>query len=461
MAVLNMLLSVSEPNGVWETIIKAFESGVGSYILAVVLLTLVIRIIWAPLDTINKKINKKNTRIQMKMQPELEKIKARYGADRNLLNQKTQELYKRYNFSMTGSCVFMLVFLALNMVIFFTLFAGLNNMADYKISQQYDYLKYNYANVLNVVNEKYESNEFEIFKNYENISFKIIEESEIVNGKNQIVKKIVVNNGETEIANEEFKTDFSYKTTIEKENESGEIIQEEEVISSDEAISQLIYKFVTLRQVTNEDEIKIDDPNYVGGELIEENSKVTLKEAIEFFSLNYIQDCYENSPEKSNFLWIENYWVADSPFTKSILTFEEFKNEIGSNNVSKYENTIYNAFMPSLSNRVGRVNGYLILAILSIGISFLAIFLTNLGNKQKGQKTQAPAGGKILMIIMPLIMGIFAIFYNSVFAIYMVVSQAISAALAPLENLIIKKWEAHQEKKEEEKNKLVVDYRRK
>ena len=66
-----------------------------------------------------------------------------------------------------------------------------------------------------------------------------------------------------------------------------------------------------------------------------------------------------------------------------------------------------------------------------------------------------------MMIVLPLIMGIFAIFYNSVFAIYMVVSQAISASLAPLENLIVNKWEAHQEKKEEEKKKSVVEYRRK
>ena len=93
MAFLTGLLSVSEPTGVWETIIKAFESGVGSYILAIVLITLIIKVIWAPIETINKKINKKNMRIQAKIQPEINKIKTKYGADKNLVNQKTQVLY--------------------------------------------------------------------------------------------------------------------------------------------------------------------------------------------------------------------------------------------------------------------------------------------------------------------------------------------------------------------------------
>ena len=61
---------------------------------------------------------------------------------------------------------------------------------------------------------------------------------------------------------------------------------------------------------------------------------------------------------------------------------------------------------------------------------------------------------------MPLIMGVFAVFYNAVFAIYLVVSQAIAAAITPLSNFIVKKWEQHDLKKEEKKAP-VVDYRRK
>ncbi len=65
-----------------------------------------------------------------------------------------------------------------------------------------------------------------------------------------------------------------------------------------------------------------------------------------------------------------------------------------------------------------------------------------------------------MKFIMPIIFGIFALFYNSVFAIYMFISQIISALLIPLQNLIISKWNNHTKKKEEEKVE-VVDYSRK
>ena len=469
MAFITGLLSVSEPTGVWQTIIKAFEGGVGSYILAIVLITLVIKLIWAPFETINKKINKKNMRIQAKIQPELEKLKTRYGADRNLLNQKTQELYRKHNYSMMGSCLFMLVFLTLNLTIFFTLFAGINSMADYKISQQYDYLKYNYANVLNLTNEVYEKNNDDVaenditgyFENYSSLTF------EATDG--YIIAKDA--NGE-EIAREIYKTDFSYSTDQNQTDENGNVVTDENgqpvkvVVSSDQAIYDLATKFVypiaqtneSGEPITNEDGSQVYEARYIGDEAI---AGTTYKQAIDDFSSRYIVTCYQNSPESSKFLWIENYWIADSPFKNSIFTYDEFVGEIGSNNVSEQERVIYNSFMPSLSERVGRVNGYLILTVLSIGISMLAIWIGNLTNRQKSApKTKAP-GSKVMMIVMPLIMGIFAIFYNSVFAIYMVTSQAFSAALTPLENLIINKWEAHQEKKEEEKRKSVVEYRRK
>ena len=462
MATLSAILSVAEPTGVWQTIIKAFEAGVGSYILAVVLITLIIRLIWAPLDTINKKLNKKNARIQAKMQPELEKIKAKYGADKNLLNRKTQEVYKRYNFSMTGSCLFMILFLALNLLIFFSLFAGLNSMADYKISQEYDYLKYNYANVLNLTDQQYNEQNTAFFEQYESLTFEVID--------NQIVAK----NAEGEIiAQTEYKTDFSYTTDENQVDGEGNVILDENgqplkvVVSSDEAIYDLVTKFVSPQPQTNENGEVVTGENgeiiyeekYVGDEIL--TGEVTYKQAIDSYVTKYIVSCYENRPEKSSFLWIENYWIADSPFKNSIFTYDEFVGEIGSNNVSEYEQVIYNSFMTNLDAQVGRVNGYLILAILSVGISFLSIFLGNLTGKKKGEKTKQPTGGKVMMIVLPIIMGIFAIFYNSVFAIYLVVGQAINAALAPLENLIINKWDEHDEKKQQEKQNSVVSYRRK
>lgn len=463
MALLNLLGAVSEPTGFWPTIIKAFESGVGSYILAIVLITLVIRVIWAPFDTINKKISKKNARLQAQLQPELEKIKAKYGNDKNLLSRKTQELYKKNNVSMGGSLGFMLIFLTLNLLIFFTLFSGLNSMADYKISQEYEGLKTQYANVLNLSNQEYDASRYQIFENYQNITFKI-------DGEN-----FVAYNGETEIARAPYKSDFSYTIQVEEKNEAGETVLDEsgnpkmidKVISNDQVIFEMAAKLVAEQpyldaegnQIVNEEGIAVTNPNYKGStKIVVSGTEYNLNDTINYFADNYIKGVYENAEETSSFLWIANYWIADSPLKSSIFTYDEYVKEVGSNNVSEYERTIYNAFMPNLEKNVGRVNGYFILALLSVGVSFLSVFIGNLANRKKGQPVQS---NKIMMFVMPIIMGIFALFYNSVFAIYLVVSQAINTALTPLENLIIDKWEAHDIKKKEEKLKSVVDYRRK
>lgn len=464
MALFNLIGAVSEPNGFWPNIIKAFEGGVGSYILAIVLITLIIRVIWAPFDTINKKISKKNARLQAELQPELEKIKARYGNDKNLLSRKTQELYKKSGVSMGGSLGFMLIFLTLNLLIFFTLFSGLNAMADYKISQEYENLKNNYANVLNLSNQEFDASRYEMFENFDNITFKVVGED------------FVAYNGETEIARTKYKSTFEYSVfEPEVDGEGNPVLdaegnqkQKETVISNDKAIYDFVSKLIVEQpyldaegnQIKDSEGNPVPNPNFKGKTPISvAGTEYNLNDTISAFTNTYMKNVYENAEEKSSFLWIANYWVADSPFKRSIFTFNQFKAEIGANNVSEYEQTIYNSFMPSLDKNVGRVNGYLILALLSIGVSFLSIFLGNLINKKKGE---APVkNNKVMMFIMPIIMGIFAIFYNSVFAIYLVVSQAISAALAPLENLIINKWEDHDKKKKDEKLKSVVDYRRK
>ena len=94
MANLSALLAVSEPSGFWITIIKAFEAVTNNYVLAIIFLTVVIRVIWAIVDTFSKHSQQKMSIIQSQMQPELDKIKAKYGNSPQQLNQKQNEVYK-------------------------------------------------------------------------------------------------------------------------------------------------------------------------------------------------------------------------------------------------------------------------------------------------------------------------------------------------------------------------------
>lgn len=515
---INNLLAISQPTGVWATIINVFESGVGSYLLAIVLITLIIRIILAPFDTVNKRLTKKQNDAQAKLRPELEKIQKKYANDKALLQQKQQALYKKAGIGMGGSCLFMLIYMAINLTVFFTLFSTLNSIADYKINQQYLALKNSYSNSLNLMDKYIKDNPgyTTILEDYENL--KIKEEE----------GKINLYQGETKLYEVDKKDDFTeYKliststaessditSVIVSYNAESEWTELKELVGSE---GEYIYYYVKTANVTkNEDtytlavgseiysrktsdeyifdlvRIYIDKEQVAEGEssiytylgdtvIIDkegEENDVSLSNVIKSLAMPNIIAAYDETQKENSFLWIGSIWVADSPFKSSIFTFDQYKKEIGENNVSAQEGVIYNSFMNDLRDQKGRVNGYFILAIVSMGLSFLSVWLGQLGTKakekkEKNEKFVSPFAPKqaepqdptkktnwLMMIIMPVIMGIFAILYNSVFAIYLVAGQALSVALIPLNNVIIKAWEKHDKKKEERKQP-VVDYRRK
>ena len=359
MAFLSSLL-ITAPTGVWPSIINAFEA-VGNYAWAIILLTICIKLVMSPLDFFNKKISRKNAKVQAVLAPEMAKIQKQYGHDKNLYNQKLNELYKKNNFNIMGSCIFMLVNFILVLVIFLTLWNSLNAMANFKIADQYNQLETEY-------NQVYEHTEG---------------------------------------------------------------TEEEKITAANQAV------------VVKYDEIK------------------------------------------DSWLWIENVWVSETPWTNSIPDFNSYLSMIGNrvdvlnqetgevesvnfNDLTEEEQltikTNYEKVMNPLRESTGRANGYLILVILAVGTAFLSQFLNaySIGKKAKSRNGDSPKSqisNKIVIIILPIIMGIFTLFYNSIFALYIITSQLISIITAPLIDLIIDKVEDRAEKKKEAK--VVVDYSRK
>jgi membrane protein insertase Oxa1/YidC/SpoIIIJ len=62
----------------------------------------------------------------------------------------------------------------------------------------------------------------------------------------------------------------------------------------------------------------------------------------------------------------------------------------------------------------------------------LSMYLSSLYNKKRNEKKGLPqvkANAKWTQIILPVVLGIFALFYNSVFAIYILMGQLVSAIL--------------------------------
>ena len=113
----------------WAKLINLFVDWVGNYGWAIILLTIALKLVLTPLDILQKRVNKKNAQMQAIMQPELRKIQEQYPGDRNKINQKQMELAKKYNFNMTGTCVTLLVTMIVSLVIFSSLFIGLNSLS--------------------------------------------------------------------------------------------------------------------------------------------------------------------------------------------------------------------------------------------------------------------------------------------------------------------------------------------
>jgi YidC/Oxa1 family membrane protein insertase len=113
----------------WGNCIDLFVKWVGNYGWAIILLTIAIKLILTPLDILQKHTNAKNAKMQAIMQPELQKVQEQFPGDRNKLNQKQMELAKKYNFNMTGTCLTLLISLIVTLVVFTSLFTGINALS--------------------------------------------------------------------------------------------------------------------------------------------------------------------------------------------------------------------------------------------------------------------------------------------------------------------------------------------
>ncbi|MGN1222392.1 MAG: YidC/Oxa1 family membrane protein insertase, partial [Christensenellales bacterium] len=130
-------------SGVWETIIK-WLSGVGNIAVAIILLTLILKLLLLPVDFWQRSVTRKMSLKQAEMQPELEKIKQKYG-NSELGQQKTAELYKKHGMSPTSSCGVMLVYMVLTLLVFITLFNGLGSISRTQINYEYYQLQTEYS----------------------------------------------------------------------------------------------------------------------------------------------------------------------------------------------------------------------------------------------------------------------------------------------------------------------------
>ena len=111
---------LAEPLGYLLTL---FYDLIGSYGWALVVLTVIVKLCLYPVYA--KSI--KSTARMSEIQPKVKEIQQKYAKDRELMNEKTMELYKQEGVSMYGGCLPMIV----QMIVVMGLFALLRNPMAY------------------------------------------------------------------------------------------------------------------------------------------------------------------------------------------------------------------------------------------------------------------------------------------------------------------------------------------
>ena len=179
--------------------------------------------------------------------------------------------------------------------------------------------------------------------------------------------------------------------------------------------------------------------------------------------------------EKQSWLWIKNVFMSDT-YTNPVPTFDKFvgrglgqinatlPEETRGLNVShtQYDNGYDAVLKPAMESYnksrffdMKHWNGYFILPFISIALSIFSVKISK--NTQPEMPTQTDENGnpkgsqgmmKAMNWLMPIMMGVFALFYSAAFCIYMVMNSLITVIFNIVYNRIAKKQD---ERLEEER----------
>ena len=109
-------------SGYFQSILEWIFSWVGNYGWSIVIFTLVVRLIILPLDIKSKK----GMRAMTKVQPKVQALQAKYGNDREKLNLKLNELYRKEKVSPMAGCLPLLI----SMPVLFWMFGAMRNLGN-------------------------------------------------------------------------------------------------------------------------------------------------------------------------------------------------------------------------------------------------------------------------------------------------------------------------------------------
>ncbi len=192
---------------------------------------------------------------------------------------------------------------------------------------------------------------------------------------------------------------------------------------------------------------------------VDEQTKAEYTDEVDY-AQNKVYDYYQNN--KISWLWVNNIWSPDVPWKSEVNDLNTYKNNIGDygkdptkSGLTSTEINDRNAMYPVVMGKLLKeenngANGFLVLPILSILLSIATQIMAQKQQKQSGMSTEdSPAGSsmKMMMWIMPIMIGVFSLSYTSAFALYLVVNYLFSLIISLSSQLIVYLIDKKEEKK--------------
>ena len=370
-------------------LIYLLYQNIGNFGWTVVIFTICLKALVSPLDIWQKSVTRKNNKAMRRMQPEIEKLQKKYEGDPQMIQRKQMELYKANGYSMVGACLPSL----LTIVIFFIVFSGFN--AAVRFENQ------------TIV--------YDLTTSYK----ELVLDTDLINGN----------------------VDALYE------------------VENAEALAQI-------------KEYGVDPASFGNEGVYTEEDVDNLIDSI-MFSAYKDHSVTDKGVNKWRWLWIKNLFMPDSwqDVVPSLETYVgsglgKLNSTLPDTNFqvrAKYNGNVYKALLGPAMNAYNKTktfdlanwNGYLILPILSIILSVLSTKLMR-GN-QPQQPTQYDAQGrpvntqgtmKMMNWMMPIMIGVFSLFYSAAFSIYMFTNSLITVLI----NLVYNGITTRKDKLEEANN---------
>ena len=412
--------------------------------LGIVLFTLILKTITLPLDAYSKISMRKNSLKMEKMRPQLEKLQKQYQNDQQTYNAKMMELYKKNGYSMLGACLPMIVTLVVFMVVLgaFSDYSNFANLDVYReMTAQYNAAILEHAPDTGSAGEPLSRSYTEGSANEEGkVAYT---RTEVYGGEGYLVELTLDKTMYLDAAGltDEQLDGYDWYNA---DAEAGPVAE----VAPYTAWTCTVKTDAVLASTGAEVAAPVGAPRAPGA-----RHRFSLPGPVgKTLGRNAAEASY--GTYNSSFLWIKNIWVPDTSYRHPI----EYDDALQNSGLSE---EAFNEVTYNLAEQRTQANGYYILIILSIGAMFLSQFITARSQKAQSELQTADGSGKrtqrTMMIVMPIVFGLFSFFYSAGFSIYMIVSSLYSILSTLIINLIIdRKFQKAEDQEIQEKyNKRI------